>query len=85
MTNCKTISRESRDLSSSTQWKRTAHSTFSLKKEVVKLKLEIEKLEKFMGGIKNMKKLPGALFVVDPKKGKIAVAKQKRHTCSSYR
>ncbi len=50
--------------------------TFDLlpKKEVVKLNLEIEKLEKFLGGIKEMKKLPGALFVVDPRKEKIAVA-----------
>ncbi len=48
------------------------------KKEAVKLKLEIEKLEKFIGGIKNMKKLPGALFIVDPKKEKIAVAEAKR-------
>ena len=36
------------------------------KKEVVKLNLEIEKLEKFLGGIKDMKQLPGALFIVDP-------------------
>ncbi len=46
--------------------------TFDLlpKKEVIKLKLEIEKLEKFMGGIKDMKKmLPGALFIVDPPQG----------------
>ena len=50
--------------------------TFDLlpKKEVVKLKLEIEKLEKFLGGIQDMKKLPGALFVVDPRKEKIAVS-----------
>ena len=54
--------------------------TFNLlpKKEVVKLTLEIEKLEKFMGGIKNMKKLPGALFVVDPRKEKIAVSEAKK-------
>ena len=44
------------------------------KKEVVKLELEIEKLEKYLGGIKNMKKLPSAMFVVDPRKEKIAVA-----------
>ena len=44
------------------------------KKEVAKLKLEIEKLDKYLGGIKDMKKLPGALFVVDPRKEKIAVA-----------
>ncbi len=44
------------------------------KKEAAKLQLEIEKLEKFMGGIKDMKKLPGALFIVDPRKERIAVA-----------
>ena len=54
--------------------------TFDLlpKKEVSKLSLEIEKLEKFLGGIKNMKKLPGALFVVDPRKEKIAVAEARK-------
>ncbi len=54
--------------------------TFDLlpKKEVVKLNLEIEKLEKFLGGIKNMEKLPGALFVVDPRKEKISVAEAKK-------
>ena len=54
--------------------------TFDLlpKKEVVKLNLEIEKLEKFLGGIKNMKKLPSALFVVDPRKEKIAVSEAKK-------
>ena len=54
--------------------------TFELlpKKEVVKLNLEIEKLEKFLGGIKNMKKLPSALFVVDPRKEKIAVSEAKK-------
>ena len=44
------------------------------KKEVVKQELEIEKLEKFLGGIKEMNKLPGALFIVDPRKERIAVA-----------
>ncbi|HBC32660.1 MAG TPA: 30S ribosomal protein S2, partial [Clostridiales bacterium] len=49
--------------------------TFALltKKEVFKLKNEAERLEKFLGGIKNMDKLPGALFVVDPRKERIAV------------
>ena len=49
--------------------------TFALlpKKEVIKLKLEIEKLEKFMGGIVNMKKQPAAMFIVDPRKERIAV------------
>lgn len=44
------------------------------KKEVTQLKLEQEKLEKNLGGIKEMKKLPAALFVVDPRKEHIAVA-----------
>ena len=54
--------------------------TFDLlpKKEVSKLNLEIEKLEKFLGGIKDMKKLPSALFIVDPRKEKIAVAEAKK-------
>ena len=54
--------------------------TFDLlpKKEVIKLKGEIEKLEKFMGGIKDMKGVPGAMFVVDPRKERIAIAEAKR-------
>jgi small subunit ribosomal protein S2 len=54
--------------------------TFDLlpKKEVGKLKLEIEKLEKFMGGIKDMKDLPGALFIVDPRKERIAVSEARK-------
>ncbi len=43
------------------------------KKEVAKLRLELEKLEKFLGGMKDMKGMPGAIFVVDPKKEKIAI------------
>ena len=54
--------------------------TFDLlpKKEVVKLNLEIEKLEKFLGGIKEMKELPGALFIVDHRKERIAVSEAKK-------
>ena len=54
--------------------------TFDLlpKKEVVKLKLEIEKLEKYLGGIKEMKRIPAAMFIVDPKKERIAVAEAKK-------
>jgi len=44
------------------------------KKEVMGLKKEKEKLEKLLGGIKNMEKLPDAIFVVDPKKEKNAIA-----------
>ncbi len=54
--------------------------TFDLlpKKEVVKLKLEIEKLEKYLGGVKEMKRLPGALFVIDPRKEKNAIAEARK-------
>ena len=57
-----------------------ADGTFDLlpKKEVVKLNHEIEKLEKFLGGIKDMKGVPGALFIVDPRKEKIAVSEAKK-------
>jgi len=43
------------------------------KKEIIKLRLELDRLEKFLGGIKEMKGMPGALFVVDPKKERIAI------------
>ena len=48
------------------------------KKEVSKLKNEMEKLEKNLGGIKEMKKLPGALFIVDPKKERIAILEARK-------
>jgi small subunit ribosomal protein S2 len=48
------------------------------KKEVVQLKKEQERLEKFLGGIKDMKKLPDALFIIDPRKERIAVAEAKK-------
>ncbi|MBE6904352.1 MAG: 30S ribosomal protein S2 [Ruminococcaceae bacterium] len=54
--------------------------TFDLlpKKEVVKLKLEIEKLEKYLGGIKEMKKIPAVMFIVDPRKERNAVAEARK-------
>lgn len=48
------------------------------KKEVVQLKKELERLEKFLGGIKDMKGLPSALFVVDLRKERIAVAEARK-------
>jgi small subunit ribosomal protein S2 len=55
--------------------KMEADGDFNLlpKKEVIKLRAEHEKLEKNLGGIREMKKLPGALFVVDPRKEHIAI------------
>ena len=61
----------------SQEWKREMEQSgqFDLlpKKEVIQLKAEREKLEQNIGGIREMKKLPGALFVVDPRKEHIAV------------
>ncbi len=78
MTNFKTIQKRIDRLAQLR--KMEEDGTFELlpKKEVVKLKLEIEKLEKFIGGIKNMKKPPAALFIVDPKKEKIAVSEARK-------
>jgi small subunit ribosomal protein S2 len=44
------------------------------KKEVINLKKELDRLEKFLGGIKDMKQIPDALFIIDPRKERIAVA-----------
>ena len=54
--------------------------TFAMlpKKEVTKLQGEIEKLEKYLGGVKEMKKLPAALFIVDPRKERNAIAEAKK-------
>ena len=78
MTNFKTIQKRIDRLAQLR--KMEEDGTFELlpKKEVVKLKLEIEKLEKFIGGIKHMKNLPAALFIVDPKKEKIAVSEARK-------
>jgi len=54
--------------------------TFAMlpKKEVIKHQAEIEKLEKYLGGVKEMKKLPGALFIVDPRKERNAIAEARK-------
>ena len=54
--------------------------TFAMlpKKEVIKLEGEIAKLEKYLGGVKDMKKLPGALFIVDPRKERNAIAEARK-------
>nr|WP_092068270.1 30S ribosomal protein S2 [Dendrosporobacter quercicolus]NSL47030.1 30S ribosomal protein S2 [Dendrosporobacter quercicolus DSM 1736]SDL73276.1 small subunit ribosomal protein S2 [Dendrosporobacter quercicolus] len=48
------------------------------KKEVLALRHEMDRLQKFLGGIKNMNKLPGALFIIDPRKERIAVAEARK-------
>ncbi len=54
--------------------------TFAMlpKKEVIKHQGEIEKLEKYLGGVKEMKKLPAALFIVDPRKERNAIAEARK-------
>jgi small subunit ribosomal protein S2 len=54
--------------------------TFDLlpKKEVVKLELEMAKLDKYLGGVKDMKNLPKAMFIVDPHKERIAVSEARK-------
>ena len=48
------------------------------KKEVILLKKEMDKLEKNLGGIKNMKEMPGVLFIVDPKKERNAILEARK-------
>ena len=57
-----------------------ANGTFDMlpKKEVMGLKAEMEKLEKNLGGIKDMKEMPGVIFIVDPKKERIAILEAKK-------
>ena len=74
MTNFKTIQRRIARLEQLHTMQEDGTFNLLPKKEVVKLELEIEKLEKYLGGIKDMKKLPGALFIVDPRKERNAIA-----------
>ena len=73
LTNFKTIQTRIAKLRKIEQMEENGDFDLLPKKEVIKLKAEQEKLEKNLGGIKDMKKLPGAMFVVDPRKEHIAV------------
>ena len=73
LTNYKTISTRIKRLSDINRMEEDGTFDQLTKKEVQKLTQEREKLEKYLGGIKSMKGMPGAMFVVDPKKEKIAV------------
>ena len=73
LTNFKTIQGRIAQLRKIEKMEADGDFAFLPKKEVIKLKAEQEKLEKNLGGIKDMKKLPGALFVVDPRKEHIAI------------
>ncbi|MBR5235793.1 MAG: 30S ribosomal protein S2 [Clostridia bacterium] len=78
LTNFKTIKQRIERLEQLTRMEEDGTFELLPKKEVLNLKHEREKLEKFLGGIKTMKKLPAALFVVDPRKEKIAIAEAKK-------
>lgn len=73
LTNYKTIATRIKKLNDIKAMEENGTFNQLTKKEVLKLKALEEKLEKFLGGIKDMKGMPSAIFVVDPKKEKIAV------------
>jgi small subunit ribosomal protein S2 len=74
MTNFKTIRQRIARLNQLRQMRDDGTFDMLPKKEVLKLELQIEKLEKYLGGIQDMKKQPAAMFIIDPRKEKIAVA-----------
>ncbi|MCT4606753.1 MAG: 30S ribosomal protein S2 [Marinisporobacter sp.] len=73
LTNFKTIRKRIERLNELTKMEQEGMFDVLPKKEVIKLKHEQEKLERFLGGIKEMNELPAAIFVVDPRKERIAV------------
>ena len=77
LTNYKTVKRSIERLNKLNQMEKTGEFDLLPKKEVIKLKLERDKLEKNLGGIKDMTKLPGVIFVVDSKKEHICVKEAK--------
>ena len=77
LTNFKTIRTRIARLNKLNQMEQVGEFEFLTKKEVAKLKAERDKLEKALGGIKDMTELPGLLFVVDPKKEHIAIKEAK--------
>ena len=77
LTNYKTIATRIKKLNEIKAMEEDGTFDALTKKEVLKLRAEAEKLEKYLGGIKEMKGMPAAMFVVDPKKEKIAVKEAK--------
>ena len=79
LTNFKTIKKRITKLESLNKLLEDTEATAKLpKKEVIKLVAERDKLEKFLGGIKDMKKLPDALFIVDPRKEHNAILEARK-------
>lgn len=78
LTNFKTIQKSIRRLKDIEKMEEDGTFEVLPKKEVVTLLREKERLEKFLGGIKEMNKLPDALFVIDPRKERIAIAEARK-------
>ena len=78
MTNFQTIQRRIHRLKELEAMEENGTFEVLTKKEVQGLRHEMEKLERYLGGIKDMNRLPGALFVVDPRKERIAVAEARK-------
>ena len=78
LTNFRTIQTRIKKLNDIDAMEKNGQFEVLPKKEVIKLLAEREKLEKNLGGIREMKKLPGALFVVDPRKEHIAVTEARK-------
>ena len=73
LTNHKTIAKRIQRLNDIRRMEEDGTFEKLAKKEVIKLRAEADKLEKFLGGIKDMKRIPDAIFVVDPKKERICI------------
>ncbi|OXS59705.1 30S ribosomal protein S2 [Cohnella sp. CIP 111063] len=78
LTNFSTIQKRTDRLHQLDKWEQDGTFEVLPKKEVIILRKEKERLEKFLGGIKNMRKLPDALFIIDPRKERIAVAEARK-------
>ena len=78
MTNFQTIQKRIDRLKQLEKWEEDGTFEVLPKKEVIILRKEKDRLEKFLGGIKNMKGLPSALFIIDPRKERIAVAEARK-------
>ncbi|MDB4868503.1 MAG: rpsB [Cohnella sp.] len=78
LTNFSTIQKRTDRLHQLNRWEEDGTFAVLPKKEVILLRKEKERLEKFLGGIKNMRKLPDALFIIDPRKERIAVAEARK-------
>ena len=78
LTNFKTISSRIRRLDEIEKMEEDGLFEVLPKKEVIELRKEQERLTRFLGGIRNMKTLPGAVFIVDPRKERIAVAEARK-------